>query len=100
VPGVDWLRPDARSGDHGITLEEYTPFGVVAAITPSTHSIPTLSGNIVNIVAAGNAVVFNAHPAAARCAALAVRTYNEAIERETGIHNLVTIVEHPTLESF
>src|SRR5690349_11169368 len=49
VPGVDWLRPDAHSGDHGITLEEYTPFGVVGAITPSTHSIPTLSGNIVNI---------------------------------------------------
>src|SRR5262245_14450175 len=24
VPGVDWLRPDGRSGDHGITLEEYT----------------------------------------------------------------------------
>lgn len=21
VPGVDWIRPDARSGDHGITLE-------------------------------------------------------------------------------
>src|ERR1019366_4461420 len=35
VPGVDWLRPDARSGDHGITLEEYTPFGVVGAVTPS-----------------------------------------------------------------
>src|SRR6266850_7880377 len=69
VPGTEWLRPDGRSGDHGIMLEEYTPFGVVAAITPSTHSIPTLSGNIVNIVAAGNAVVFNAHPAAARCAA-------------------------------
>jgi len=52
VPGVEWLHPDGRSGDHGITLEEYTPFGLVAAITPSTHSIPTLSGNIVNIVAA------------------------------------------------
>src|SRR6185503_2066322 len=51
VPGVEWLHPDGRSGDHGIMLEEYTPFGVVAAITPSTHSIPTLSGNIVNIVA-------------------------------------------------
>jgi aldehyde dehydrogenase len=35
VPGVDWLRPDARSGDHGITLEEFTPFGVVGAVTPS-----------------------------------------------------------------
>ncbi|MCH2382956.1 MAG: aldehyde dehydrogenase family protein, partial [Pedosphaera sp.] len=60
VPGVEWLRPDGRSGDHGITLEEFTPFGVVGVVTPSTHSIPTLSGNIVNIVAAGNAVVFNA----------------------------------------
>jgi aldehyde dehydrogenase len=100
VPGVDWLRPDARSGDHGITLEEYTPFGVVGAITPSTHSIPTLSGNIVNIVAAGNSVVFNAHPSAARCAAVAVRAYNEAIFRETGIENIATIIEKPSMESF
>ena len=100
VPGVEWLRPDARSGDHGVTLEEYTPFGVVGAVTPSTHSIPTLSGNIVNIVAAGNAVVFNAHPAAARCAATAVRAYNEAIYRETGIENIATIIEKPSMESF
>jgi aldehyde dehydrogenase len=100
VPGVEWLRPDGRSGDHGIMLEEYTPFGVIAAITPSTHSIPTLSGNIVNMVAAGNSVVFNAHPSAAKCAAVAVREYNKAIERELAIENLVTIIESPTLESF
>jgi aldehyde dehydrogenase len=100
VPGVDWLRPDARSGDHGITLEEYTPFGVVGAITPSTHSVPTLSGNIVNIIAAGNSVVFNAHPSAAKCAAVAVRAYNEAIYRETGIENIACIIEKPTLDSF
>jgi aldehyde dehydrogenase len=100
VPGVEWLRPDGRSGDHGITLEEYTPFGVVGAVTPSTHSIPTLSGNIVNIVAAGNAVVFNAHPAAARCAAAAVRAYNQAIHRETGIENIATIIEKPSMDSF
>jgi aldehyde dehydrogenase len=100
VPGVDWLRPDARSGDHGITLEEYTPFGVVGAITPSTHSIPTLSGNIVNICAAGNSVVFNAHPSAAKCAAVAVRAYNEAIYRETGIENIACIIEKPSLDSF
>ncbi|MDW8310519.1 MAG: aldehyde dehydrogenase EutE [Verrucomicrobiales bacterium] len=100
VPGVDWLRPDGRSGDHGITLEEYTPFGVIGAVTPSTHSIPTLSGNIVNIIAAGNAVVFNPHPAAARCAVTAVRAYNEAIYRETGIENIACIIEHPTLDSF
>lgn len=100
VPGVEWIRPDAISGDHGITLEEYTPFGVVGAVTPSTHSIPTLSGNIVNIVAAGNSVVFNAHPTAARCAAMAVRAYNEAIFRETGIENVACIIEQPTFDSF
>ncbi|HUD45396.1 MAG TPA: aldehyde dehydrogenase family protein [Candidatus Baltobacteraceae bacterium] len=100
VPGVEWLRPEGLSGDHGITLEEFTPFGVVGAVTPSTHSIPTLSGNIVNIVAAGNAVVFNAHPGASRCAAMAIGAYNRAIQRETGIENLCCIIEHPTLESF
>jgi aldehyde dehydrogenase len=100
VPGVDWLNPYGRSGDHGITLEEYTPFGVVGAVTPSTHSVPTLSGNIVNIAAAGNSVVFNAHPSAARCAAAAVRAYNEAIYRETGIENIACMIEKPTLDSF
>lgn len=100
VPGVEWLRPDARSGDHGITLEEYTPFGVIAAILPMTHSIPTLSGNIINIVAAGNSVVFNPHPGGARSAALAVRTFNEAIQAATGIENLVCTIEQPSLDSF
>ena len=41
VPGVEWLRPYALSGDDGITLEEYAPFGVVGAILPVTHSVPT-----------------------------------------------------------
>jgi aldehyde dehydrogenase len=100
VPGVEWLHPDARSGDHGITLEEYTPYGVVAAILPMTHSIPTLAGNVINIVAAGNAVVFNPHPDGARSAALAVRTFNEAIQSATGIENLVCTIEQPSLDSF
>jgi len=100
VPGVEWLRPGARSGDHGLTLEECAPFGVIGAVTPSTHSIPTLSGNAINIVAAGNAVVFNPHPSAARCAAAAVRAYNQAIRQEIGIENLLCLCEHPTLDSF
>lgn len=100
VPGVEWLHPYGLSGDNGITLEERTPFGVIGAVTPSTHSIPTLSGNIVNMVAAGNAVVFNAHPSASRCAAMAIRAYNQAILRETGIENVCCIIEKPTFDSF
>lgn len=100
VPGVEFLQPYGLSGDHGITLEEYAPFGVIGAVTPSTHSIPTLACNVISMVAAGNAVVFNAHPGAYKCAITAVRTFNQAIHRELGIENLACILEPPTLESF
>lgn len=100
VPGVEFLAPLGFSGDHGISLEEYAPFGVIGAVTPSTHSIPTMACNIISMAAAGNAAVFNAHPAAARCAVMAARVLNEAIYRELGIENLACIVEKPTLESF
>ncbi|MDF9833980.1 aldehyde dehydrogenase [Ereboglobus sp. PH5-5] len=100
VPGVEWLRPYALSGDHGLMHEEYTPFGVVAAILPVTHSVPTLSGNIINAVAAGNSILFNPHPGGARSAALAIRAYNQAVQAATGIENLICTIEKPTLESF
>jgi aldehyde dehydrogenase len=100
LPGVEFLEPRGMSGDHGITLEEYAPFGVIGAVTPSTHSIPTLACNVISMVAAGNTVVFNPHPNASKCAAVATRVINEAIHRELGIENLVSIVEKPTLESF
>lgn len=100
LPGVEFLKPNGMSGDHGLTMEEYTPFGVIGAITPSTHSIPTLACNVVSMVAAGNAVVFNPHPGACRCATMAARVINETIYRELGIENLVSIIEHPTLDSF
>jgi len=100
IPGVEFLHPYGLSGDHGITLEEYAPFGVIGAVTPSTHSIPTAACNIISMVAAGNAVVFNAHPSAAKCAVTAMRVFNEAIRHELGIENLACIIETPTLESF
>ena len=100
VPGTEWLQPYAMSGDGGITLEEYAPFGVIGAILPVTHSVPTLTGNVINMVAAGNSIVFNPHPGGARSAAMAVRAYNEAIFREIGVDNIITTIEKPTLESF
>jgi aldehyde dehydrogenase len=99
IPGVEFLRADCRSGDGGLTLTEYAPFGVIGAITPVTHSLPTLAGNAINMLASGNAVVFNAHPSGARIAAEGVRRFNRAISREIGIENLLTIIETPTLES-
>ena len=100
VPGVEFLERMAFSGDFGLTIIDFAPWGVIGAVTPSTHSVPTLTGNAINMIAAGNAVVFNAHPAAAKCAAVAVRAYNEAIFHETGIPDILSMVIKPTLETF
>ena len=100
VPGVEMIDRMAFSGDSGLTVIDYAPWGVIGAITPSTHSVPTLTGNAINMIAAGNAVTFNTHPSAAKCAAIAVREYNQAIAKETGITDLLTTVVKPTLETF
>lgn len=100
VPGVEYLRPDAMSGDHGIMLEEFAPYGVVGAILPVTHSVPTLTGNVINILAAGNTVLFNPHPGGAKSAAMATRAYNQAIFAELGVDNLICTIEEPSIESF
>jgi aldehyde dehydrogenase len=100
VPGVEMLDRMAFSGDSGLTVIDYAPWGVIGAITPSTHSVPTLTGNAINMIAAGNAITYNTHPSAAKCAAVAVREYNQAIAKETGITDLLTTVVKPTLETF
>jgi aldehyde dehydrogenase len=99
VPGVEFLRTDNDAGDGGLTLTDYVPFGVIGAITPVTHSLPTLAGNAINMLAAGNTVVFNAHPSGARVAAEGVRRFNQAIREAIGLENLLTILDPPTLES-
>ena len=100
VPGVEMIDRMAFSGDSGLTVIDYAPWGVIGAITPSTHSVPTLTGNAINMIAAGNAITYNTHPSAAKCAAIAVREYNQAIAKETGITDLLTTVVKPTLETF
>jgi len=100
VPGVEFMERHAFSGDFGLTVIDFAPWGVIGAVTPSTHSVPTLTGNAINMIASGNAVVFNTHPAAAKCAAVAIQAYNQAIFQETGISDLLTTVVKPTLETF
>src|SRR5688572_9197863 len=99
VPGVEFLKTDADSGSNGVVLEEYAPFGVIGIITPVTHSVPTLTANVINMVASGNAIVANPHPSGTNCAAHAVREYNKAIAAKFGIDNIVTCIVPPTLET-
>ena len=99
TPGMEDLETHAWSGDHGLTTVEMAPYGVIGAITPSTHPVPTMLNNAIGMIAAGNSVVFNHHPAAKRVAAYGLRRINQGIVAAGGPPNLLTAVENPTIET-
>jgi acyl-CoA reductase-like NAD-dependent aldehyde dehydrogenase len=99
APGVEFLRSEVFSGDEGLAVIERAPFGVIASITPVTHSLPTVTCNAISMISSGNTLVINPHPSGKRVAAEGVRRYNEAIHRDLGIDNLICIITEPTIES-
>ena len=99
TPGIEILRPQAFTGDYGMTLNERAPFGVIGAITPSTNPTETIINNAIGMVAAGNSVVFNVHPAAKKVSARHIQLMNEAIAAAGGPENLVVGLAEPTIES-
>jgi aldehyde dehydrogenase len=99
TPGIEFMRSEVFSGDHGLAVIEHAPFGVIGCITPVTHSLPTITGNAVSMIAGGNSLVVNPHPSGKRVAAEGVRRFNDAICRDIGIDNLICVISEPTLES-
>jgi len=98
TPGIEDLKTDAWSGDYGLTTEEMAPWGVIAAVTPSTHPVPTLVNNAISMIAAGNAVVFAPHPASKNVFMRAVGLFNDAIVAAGGPENLIATMSDPTIE--
>jgi acyl-CoA reductase-like NAD-dependent aldehyde dehydrogenase len=99
VPGTEILQPIAWTGDDGLSLIEYAPYGVIGAIIPSTNPTSTVICNAIGMVAAGNAAVFNAHPGATMCSNHAVQLMNDAIIEAGGPANLVCAIAKPTIET-
>ncbi len=99
TPGTECIEVTAWSGDQGLTLVERGPFGVVGAITPSTNPSETVFCNAIGMIAAGNTVVFNSHPNAAKTSNFAVQLVNQAAKEVGGITNIVTSVLLPTAET-
>lgn len=99
TPGPEDLELEAVTGDEGMMVTEFAPFGVVAAITPTTNPTSTIINNTIAIVSAGNALVFNVHPNAKHVSSENVRLINRAIVASGGPANLVTAVPEPTIES-
>jgi acyl-CoA reductase-like NAD-dependent aldehyde dehydrogenase len=99
APGPEDLEVQAVSGDAGMMVIEWAPFGVVGAITPVTNPTSTIINNTISIISAGNAVVFNAHPSARGCSAETIRLINRAIIAAGGPADLVTGVARPTIDT-
>ena len=99
TPGVEDLQPMSFSDDHGLTITERAPYGVIGAIAPSTNPTETILNNSISMVSAGNTVVFNSHPGAKEVSVLAVGLLNEAILKAGGPANIIVTVKEPTIES-
>ncbi len=99
APGTEFLTTQAYSGDRGLAVIEHAPFGVIGAITPVTHSLPTITGNAVSMIAGGNTLVVNPHPSGRKVAAEGVKRFNQAIADDIGIDNLICVITEPTLET-
>lgn len=99
TPGTEDITTTAWSGDRGLTLIEMGPFGVIGAITPCTNPSETILCNSIGMLAGGNTVVFNPHPAAIKTSIFAVNLVNEASIEAGGPANVAVTVEKPTLET-
>ena len=98
-PGIEDLTTDAMSGDDGLTLVEYSPFGVIGAITPTTNPTETVICNSIGMLAAGNSVVFSPHPRAKMVSLHLIQLINKALAREGAPANLVVTVAEPSIEN-
>ncbi len=99
TPGTEDITTTAWSGDRGLTLIEMGPFGVIGAITPCTNPSETVICNTMGMLAGGNTVVFNPHPAAVKTSQYAVNMLNEASMEVGGPDNIACTVVKPTMES-
>ena len=99
VLGVEVFRTDARADSTGLGLIAAAPWGVVGLVTPATHSIPTMAGNAINLIAAGNAGIFSPHPSASKCFQHALQTFNHEIFKAIGVRNLLTTMANPTIQA-
>lgn len=99
TPGTEILQPRAFTGDHGLSLTERAPYGVICSITPCTNATETPINNAIGMIAGGNGVVINGHPSAKGVIAHTIRLLNQAMVDAGAPDNLVSTVAEPTIET-
>jgi propionaldehyde dehydrogenase len=99
TPGPEYFTTRAISGDHGLVLEELSPFGVIASITPSTNPVASVYNNTICMIAGGNGVVFAPHPGAVKCSLRAVELVTRSLAKQGAPEGLVVTLTQPSMEN-
>ena len=99
TPGPEIIEPKVFTGDDGLCLLEYAPYGTFGVITPCTNPTETVINNGIGMLSAGNTAVFNFHPSAKKVSALCISIVNDAIVEAGGPENTLTAVVNPTIAS-
>ncbi len=98
TPGVEDVEAAVWTGDHGLTLVERAPYGVIGVITPVTNPSDTIINNGIGMIAAGNTAVFCPHPSARKISTLTIDLINRAARRAGAPEPLLHSVAEPTLD--
>ncbi|MGX7059799.1 aldehyde dehydrogenase family protein [Vagococcus humatus] len=99
TPGTEDLSSEIETGDGGLVMYEYAPYGVIGAITPSTNPVETVIANAIMMLAGGNTVYFSVHPGAKNISRWAVEKVNEFIFDAVQMENLVVSIDKPSIEA-
>lgn len=99
TPGVEDLATGALSGDGGLTLTEYSAYGVIGSITPTTNPTETIINNSIGMLAAGNSVIFSPHPRSRQVSLHCVALIGRQLARLGAPANLVVTVSQPSIDN-
>jgi acyl-CoA reductase-like NAD-dependent aldehyde dehydrogenase len=99
TPGVEDLEPYSYTDDHGLTLVERAPYGLIGSIVPCTNPTESIIHNGISMIAGGNSVVFNPHPVARKTSNYVIALINSAIREAGGPSNLICTIAEPTVET-
>ncbi len=99
TPGLEDIYPTGHSGDHGLTVDERAPYGVICSITPCTNATETILNSGISMLAGGNTVVFNVHPSAKNVNNYFVRELNKAMVAVGYPDNTLISIAEPTIKS-
>ncbi|MFM2477763.1 aldehyde dehydrogenase family protein [Celerinatantimonas sp. MCCC 1A17872] len=99
TPGTEDLTTFALSGDDGLSLMEYSAYGVIGSITPTTNPTETIINNTIGMLAAGNTVVFSPHPRSTKVSLYTIDLINRKLAELGAPNNLVVTVAKPSIEN-